>query len=97
MSNSYLQAMNKIISDRVNLMENTLVYGENLDRGSFISGMSKNLIAGSTRLVKNVGNCEYLKVWGMGYLGRGRSNAANRPLAGLSGRCEVVRQILLVK
>ena len=59
MSNSYLQAMNKIISDRVNQMENTLVYGENLDRGSFISGLSKNLIAGPTRLVKNVGNCEY--------------------------------------
>ena len=59
MSNSYLQAMNKIISDRVNQMENTLVYGENLDRGSFISGLSKNLVAGPTRLVKNVGNCEY--------------------------------------
>ena len=59
MSNSYLQAMNKIISDRVNQMENTLVYGENLDRGSFISGLSKNLIAAPTRLVKNVGNCEY--------------------------------------
>ena len=40
-------------------MENTLVYGENLDRGSFISGLSKNLIAGPTRLVKNIGNCEY--------------------------------------
>ena len=59
MSNFYLQAMNKIISDRVNQMDNTLVYGENLDRGSFISGLSKNLVAGPTRLVKNVGNCEY--------------------------------------
>ena len=59
MSKNYLQAMNKIISDRVNQMENTLVYGENLDRGSFISGLSKNLVAGPTRLVKNVGNCEY--------------------------------------
>jgi hypothetical protein len=35
-------------------MENTLVYGENLDRGSFISGLSKNLVSGPTRLVKNV-------------------------------------------
>lgn len=59
MSSTYLQAMNKIISDHVNQMENTLVYGENLDRGSFISGLSKNLIAGPTRLVKNVGDCEY--------------------------------------
>lgn len=59
MSSTYLQAMNKIISDHVNKMENTLVYGENLDRGSYISGLSKNLIAGPTRLVKNVGNCEY--------------------------------------
>lgn len=59
MSNNYLQAINKIISDRVNQMENTLVYGENLDRGSFISGLSKNLVSGPTRLVKNVGNCEY--------------------------------------
>ena len=59
MNNSYLQAMNQIISDHVNQMENTLVYGENLDRGSFISGLSKNLVSGPTRLVKNVGNCEY--------------------------------------
>lgn len=59
MSNNYLSAMNQIISDRVNQMENTLVYGENLDRGSFISGLSKNLVSGPTRLVKNVGNCEY--------------------------------------
>lgn len=59
MSSTYLQAMNQIISERVNRMENTLVYGENLDRGSFISGLSKNLVSGPTRLVKNVGNCEY--------------------------------------
>ena len=59
MNNSYLQAMNQIIGDHVNQMENTLVYGENLDRGSFISGLSKNLVSGPTRLVKNVGNCEY--------------------------------------
>ena len=59
MSNNYLPAMNQLISDRVNQMENTLVYGENLDRGSFISGLSKNLVSGPTRLVKNVGNCEY--------------------------------------
>ena len=59
MTLSYLQSLNKVISDQVNQMENTLVYGENLDRGSFISGLSKNLIAGPTRLVKNIGNCEY--------------------------------------
>ena len=59
MDTNYLQAMNKIISDQINQMDNTLVYGENLDRGSFISGLSKNLVAGPTRLVKNVGNCEY--------------------------------------
>ena len=59
MSSNYLQTMNKIISDHVNQMENTLVYGENVDKGSYLSGLSKNLIAGSTRLIKNVGNCEY--------------------------------------
>ena len=59
MSTSYLQTMNKIISDHVNQMENTLVYGENVDRGSYLSGLSKNLMAGPTRLIKNVGNCEY--------------------------------------
>ena len=59
MTLSYLQSLNKVISDQVNQMENTLVYGENLDRGSYISGLSKNLIAGPTRLVKNIGNCEY--------------------------------------
>ena len=64
MNNSYLQAMNQIISDRVNQMENTLVYGENLDRGSFISGLSKNLVAGPTRLIKNIGNCERQQIVG---------------------------------
>jgi len=59
MSVIYLQAMNKIISDHVNQMDNTLVYGENLDRGSYISGLSKNLVAGPTRLIQNIGNCEY--------------------------------------
>jgi pyruvate/2-oxoglutarate/acetoin dehydrogenase E1 component len=59
MTISYLQSLNKVISDQVNQMENTLVYGENLDRGSFISGLSKNVISGPTRLVKNIGNCEY--------------------------------------
>jgi len=56
---NYLQAMNQIISDHVNQMDDTLVYGENLDRGSYISGLSKNLVVGPTRLIKNVGNCEY--------------------------------------
>lgn len=59
MSLSYLQAMNKIISDHVNQMDNTLVYGENIDRGSFISGLSKNLKPSATRILKNTGNCEY--------------------------------------
>lgn len=59
MTSTYLQAMNQIVSSHVNRMENTLVFGENLDRGSFISGLSKNLAAGPTRVIKNVGNCEY--------------------------------------
>jgi len=59
MNDYYLPKMNQIISSRVNRLENTLVFGENLDRGSFISGLSKNLVAGQSRMVKNVGNCEY--------------------------------------
>ena len=59
MTDNYLQVMNQVISDHVNKMKNTLVYGENIDRGSFISGLSKNLIPGPTRIVRNVGNCEY--------------------------------------
>ena len=56
---SYLQSMNQIVSDQINQMENTLVFGENIDRGSFISGLSKNLKADTSRILKNVGNCEY--------------------------------------
>ena len=51
--------MNQIVSDQINQMENTLVFGENIDRGSFISGLSKNLTADTSRILKNVGNCEY--------------------------------------
>lgn len=59
MTMKYLQAMNQIVSNHVNQMDNTLVFGENIDRGSCISGLSKNLTPGPTRVIKNVGNCEY--------------------------------------
>lgn len=55
----YLQSVNEIIAREVNRLDHALLYGENLDRGSFLSGLSKNLTAGPTRRILNVGNCEY--------------------------------------
>jgi pyruvate/2-oxoglutarate/acetoin dehydrogenase E1 component len=55
----YLQSINEIIAREVNRLDHALLYGENLDRGSFLSGLSKNLASGPTRRILNVGNCEY--------------------------------------
>jgi pyruvate/2-oxoglutarate/acetoin dehydrogenase E1 component len=55
----YLPSVNEIIAREVNKLENALVYGENIDRGSYLSGLSRNLTAGPTRTILNVGNCEY--------------------------------------
>jgi len=55
----YLPEINRIIAAHVNRLENALVYGENVDRGSYLSGLSKNLTASESRRIVNVGNCEY--------------------------------------
>lgn len=55
----YLPSINEIIAREVNRLDHAVLYGENLDRGSFLSGLSKNLAAGPTRRIVNVGNCEY--------------------------------------
>ena len=59
MTEKYLEGLNKIISDQVNQMDDTFVYGGNVNRGSYISGLSKNLVESRRRVIQNVGNCEY--------------------------------------
>ena len=55
----YLQQINGVIAAEVNRLDNAILFGENLDRGSYLSGLSKNLTTGDTRRIVNVGNCEY--------------------------------------
>ena len=55
----YLSQINEIIAKHVNCLEHALIYGENVDRGSYLSGLSRNLTASETRRIVNVGNCEY--------------------------------------
>ena len=55
----YLSELNAIITKHVNRLEYALVFGENVDRGSFLSGLSRNLTRSATRRIVNVGNCEY--------------------------------------
>jgi pyruvate/2-oxoglutarate/acetoin dehydrogenase E1 component len=55
----YLSSVNEIIAREVNRLECALVYGENIDRGSYLSGLSRNLTSGPRRRILNVGNCEY--------------------------------------
>lgn len=55
----YLSSINEIIAREVNRLDHAVLYGENLDRGSYLSGLSKNLTAGPTRRIVNIGNCEY--------------------------------------
>jgi len=55
----YLTSVNEIIAREANRLEHAILYGENLDRGSFLSGLSRNLTVGPTRRIVNIGNCEY--------------------------------------
>jgi len=55
---SYISAVNEAIADRVAKLPNAVVYGENIDNGSMMSGLSRNLSVRDDGRIINVGNCE---------------------------------------
>ncbi len=55
---SYLASVNRTMSDELATLPDMVLFGENIDVGSHISGLTRNLkVSGSGRIV-NVGDCE---------------------------------------
>lgn len=58
MSN-YMSAINQLIAAEVACVPNAVLYGENIDRGSYISGLTRNLRVRDGGRIINIGDCEY--------------------------------------
>jgi pyruvate dehydrogenase E1 component beta subunit len=57
---SYINAINEAIVEEVADLPNAVLYGENINNGSFMSGLTRNLQlkSGNGSRIINVGNCE---------------------------------------
>jgi len=55
---SYITAVNQLIAERVAAIPTLVLYGENINNGSHISGLTKNLEVQESGRILNVGNCE---------------------------------------
>ena len=62
---SYLSYLIYKINQRLETAQPTLLFGENINRGSCISGLARGLVAGGRHRVLNVGNAELTHI-GMG-------------------------------
>ncbi len=55
---NYITALNELIVDETSRLPRVVLYGENLNTGSRISGLTKNLRVADGGRIINVGNCE---------------------------------------
>ena len=55
---NYIQGMNQLITAYAANIPGACLYGQNLNNGTFISGLTKKLVAHPTGRVVNTGNCE---------------------------------------
>lgn len=56
---TYIASINKLLAEEMLQMPTALFYGENIDNGSRISGLTRNFKTHDSSLIINVGNCEY--------------------------------------
>jgi len=63
---TYIVALNQLIVSRLAQIPNMVLYGENINNGSHIVGMTRNLKAENGTRIINVGNCETTHV-GVGF------------------------------
>lgn len=66
MQKKYLPAINEIIAKEILRFPNAVFYGENIDNGSCISGLTRNFKVLDGSMLINIGNCEYTHC-GMGF------------------------------
>ena len=55
---NYITAVNQLIASEVAKIPNIVLYGENINKGSHISGLTRNLKIQEGGRIINVGNCE---------------------------------------
>jgi pyruvate/2-oxoglutarate/acetoin dehydrogenase E1 component len=55
----YLETINKIIINTLKKKKNYLIYGQNINSGTYISGLSKNIDLVKKSKIFNTPNCEY--------------------------------------
>lgn len=56
---TYIASINEIIAKEIAQLPNAVFYGENINTGSHISGLTRNFKTSDSSILINVGNCEY--------------------------------------
>lgn len=56
---TYISFINELIRKQIAELPNAVVYGENINTGSHLSGLTRNVKPGDGSLLINAGNCEY--------------------------------------
>lgn len=63
---NYIQGLNSLLVEHTKAVPQAIIFGQNVNSGTFISGLSRNLEAHETSQIVNTPNCEY-SVCGMGF------------------------------
>ena len=63
---NYITGINQLLVEHTKAVPRAIIYGQNINSGTFISGLSRNLAAHETSRIVNTPNCEY-SVCGMGF------------------------------
>jgi len=63
---NYITGMNQLLAEHTKAVPNAFIFGQNINSGTFISGLSKNLSAHETSHIVNTPNCEY-SMCGIGF------------------------------
>ena len=63
---NYITGINQLLVEHTKAVPHAVIYGQNINSGTFISGLSRNLAAHETSRIVNTPNCEY-SVCGIGF------------------------------
>jgi pyruvate dehydrogenase E1 component beta subunit len=56
---NYITGLNQLLVEHTKAVPQAIIYGQNINSGTFISGLSRNLAADETSSIVNTPNCEY--------------------------------------
>ncbi len=66
MAKNYISSINEMLAQEIATIPQAVFYGENINTGSCISGLTRNFKALDSSKIINIGNCEYTHC-GMGF------------------------------